>query len=261
MDDEEISQRIRQSKIPVLVLDQKWHRLFALEGKPEEIKKAEVRENEILKEQGALNTEYKELKKVKKKLMANIVNHMDEAGSENVSKDGSMIDETNRRIDELEDELLEMPKRLKEANDSLMELTVSFAYNKMRTNTDEINEITDWIKDIRVQLKKNIIRKQNREINNREMYSYMHDIFGKDMLSMFDITDDNRIILTSKDSYLAGQQPKDDDSGAKGHWRSSDMSEESVFAGTGTTNDSATDEDAVGRSSDGSSSEKDSGQQ
>lgn len=260
MDDEEIRQRVRQTKIPVLVLDQKWHRLFALEGKPEDIKKAEVRENEILKEQGALNTEYKELKKVKKKLMANIVNHMDEAGSENVSKDGSMIDETNRRIDELEDRLLELPKQLKEANDSLMELTVSFAYEKMRTNTDEIKEITDWIRDIRVQLKKNIIKKQNREINNREMYSYMHDIFGRDMLSMFDITDDNRIILTSKDSYLAGQQPKGDESDTKGEWRSHESSDESAFARKGQkSNGSANDTD--GGDDKESSAKKDSRQQ
>lgn len=213
MDEEEIRQKVKQTKIPILVLDQKWHRLFALEGKPDDIKEAEVRVNEILKEQGALNNEYKELKKVKKKLMANIVSHVDEAGSEHVSKDASLIDETNDRIAEVEDKLLEIPKELKEANDDLMELTAKFAYAQMRTNTDQINEISDWIKDVRVNLKKNIIRKQNREINNREMYSYMHDIFGKDMLSLFDITDDNKIILTSKDSYLAGKQPKDNEDG------------------------------------------------
>jgi hypothetical protein len=38
-----------------------------------------------------------------------------------------------------------------------------------------------------VELKRNIIRKQNREINNKEIYSYMHDIFGKDVITLFDV--------------------------------------------------------------------------
>lgn len=36
-------------------------------------------------------------------------------------------------------------------------------------------------------LKKNIIRKQNRDINNREIYAYLHDIFGPSTLDLFDI--------------------------------------------------------------------------
>ena len=229
MDDEEIRKKVAQSKIPVLVLDQKWHRLFALEGKPDDIKDAEVKVNEILKEQGGLNNELKDLKKVKKKLMVNIVDHVDQAGSTHVAKDASMIDETNQRIEEVEDRLLEIPKELKEANDYLMELSVAYAYERMRTNTEEIKEISDWIKDIRVKLKKNIIKKQNREINNREIYSYMHDIFGKDMLSLFDITDDNKIILTSRDSYMAESQPADEGD-SKGEWRSGAQEETNPFA-------------------------------
>ncbi|MGN8773149.1 hypothetical protein [Candidatus Weimeria sp. HCP3S3_B5] len=223
MDLEEVKRRVSDTKIPVLVLDQKWHRLFALEGKPDEIKTSEVALNELLKEQGGLGNELKELKKVKKKLMANIVDHVNEAGSTNVTKDASMIDETNRRIEEIEDRLLELPKEIKNANNQLMERTVEFAYQRMRTNTDEINEISEWIKDIRVKLKKNIIRKQNREINNREIYSYMHDIFGKDMVTLFDITDDDQIVLTSKDSYMSGHSAEDNENDKEdtpGEWRS-----------------------------------------
>ena len=45
-------------------------------------------------------------------------------------------------------------------------------------------EIDDWIANIRVELKKNVIRKQNRDINNREIYSYLHDIFGAEVLDL-----------------------------------------------------------------------------
>ena len=36
-------------------------------------------------------------------------------------------------------------------------------------------------------LKKNIIKKQNRDINNREIYAYLHDILGPQVLDVFDI--------------------------------------------------------------------------
>ena len=40
---------------------------------------------------------------------------------------------------------------------------------------------------MRIDLKKNIIKKQNREINSRQMYAYMHDIFGAQMMDVFDL--------------------------------------------------------------------------
>lgn len=233
MDEDELREALKTTKIPILVLDQKWHRLFALEGKPDNIKKAEVAVNELLKEQGKLNNEVKELRLVKKKLMKNIVDHMEETTGKkkrktSIADEGDLIDETNEKIAADEDRLLEIPRELKAANDYLMLLTAEYSYDRMRTNTSEIKEIADWIKNIRVELKKNIIRKQNREINNREIYSYMHDIFGKDMLALFDIKADTQLILTSKDSYMADVQPNDDE-GAKGEWRSDQSDDKLTF--------------------------------
>ena len=68
-----------------------------------------------------------------------------------------------------------------------MMATMDYCYDKLRTNSNEAEEITNWIKDVRVQLKKNVIRKHNREINNKEIYSYMHDIFGRDVINLFDV--------------------------------------------------------------------------
>ena len=56
-----------------------------------------------------------------------------------------------------------------------------------RTNDEEIKEIDAWIKQVRIDLKKNIIKKQNREINSKEIYSYMHDIFGAEIIDVFDL--------------------------------------------------------------------------
>lgn len=192
MDEQAFIEALNHTKIPILVLDQKWHRLFAISGKPEEVKTIEVELNELLQEQGRLNNEVKELKKLKQKLMADIVTNIDEADvkhqeKRNIDEDKRLISETNDKLDEDEDLLLELPKKIAEKNRELMMLTMTFSYEKLRTNANEIAEITDWITNIRIELKKNIIKKQNREINNREIYSYMHDIFGKDVINMFDV--------------------------------------------------------------------------
>lgn len=197
MDEESFKEAIRHAKIPILVLDQKWHRLFAISGKPEEVKKLEVELNELLQLQGKLNNEQRELKKLKNRLMNNIVSNMENAGDGSMETDKRLIDETNEKIKQNEDELLDLPNRIKETDGVLMMATMRFCYAKLRTNAKEASEIADWIKNVRIELKKNIIKKQNREINNKEIYSYMHDIFGKDVLNLFDVADQQELLDTA----------------------------------------------------------------
>lgn len=193
MDEKNFEEALNHTKIPILVLDQKWHRLFAISGKPDSVKELEVELNELLQEQGRLNSEVKELKKLKNKLMADIVTNIDEADGKpsaekrNLDEDKRLISETNDKLDEDEDRLLELPKQIATKNRALMMITMSFSYEKLRTNAEEIKQIADWITNVRIELKKNIIKKQNREINNKEIYAYMHDIFGKDVINMFDV--------------------------------------------------------------------------
>jgi len=59
--DEEFKKALTDKKVPILVLDQKWHRLFAVHGKTEEIKDLEAELNALLARQGKLNTDLKKL--------------------------------------------------------------------------------------------------------------------------------------------------------------------------------------------------------
>ena len=190
MSDRDFSTAISKIKVPMLILDQKWHRLFALGGKPEEVKELEAKENELLKREAELKKEQKDLKKVKENLMASVMSNM-EGTSDLVSKklddDKRLLEECNARMEANEDELLDLPAQTDEVNKELMLRTMDYCYDKLRTNSTEAEEITNWIKDIRVKLKKNVIRKHNREINNKEIYSYMHDVFGMEVLNLFDM--------------------------------------------------------------------------
>lgn len=182
-------------RVPILVLDQKWHRLFAIHGKSEEIKQFEEELNGLLARQGQANQDIKDLKKVKNNLMESIVANMDGKNEENqdpvlqkkMEENKRLINEVNEKIEACEDELLELPKQIKEKNEDLMLASMDFCYDKLRTNNEEIEEIAAWIKQIRIDLKKNIIKKQNREINSKEIYSYMHDIFGAQIIDIFDL--------------------------------------------------------------------------
>ena len=51
----------------------------------------------------------------------------------------------------------------------------------------EIEEISAWISEVRKELKKKIIRKQESEQKNKDLYAFMHDIFGPNVIEMFDI--------------------------------------------------------------------------
>ena len=190
---DEFRKALEHKKLPLLVLDQKWHRLFAIHGKTDEIRNAETELNNLLARQGKLNSDLKDYKKVKNQLMDEIVQNM-EGSDGNASdkekvrdKDKRMIDELNERIDAAEAELLELPQKMKQVNENLMILSMEYFYAKIKINMQESKEIEEWINQVRIDLKKNIIKKQNRDINNREIYAYLHDICGPQVLDLFDV--------------------------------------------------------------------------
>ena len=189
----DFSEKLKDIKVPILVLDQKWHHIFMDTKKPEHIQFQEKRVNELLATQGRVQQDLKDLKKLKTTLMQNIVNNMEGAegkshtSTRKLSESGRLIDEVNEKIAACEDTLLDLPGLLKEANDELMQNTVEYCYDLLRSNAVDIKEIGSWIKDIRIELKKQIIRKQDAESKNKEIYAYMHDIFGPQVIDVFDL--------------------------------------------------------------------------
>lgn len=200
----EFLQAISEVKIPLLVLDEKWHHLFQGIGKTDQILTCEKEVNELLKLQGKLNDDLRALSKIKSDLMKGIVDNMDAVDGETEDKqkrkqldeNRKLIDDVNVKIEECEDQLLDLPRELDEANKRLMVHSMDFCYRKLRENSAEIEDIGKWIKQIRIELKKNIIIKQNDEHKNEEIYSYMHDILGPRTIDVFDLKyeKDNQVL-------------------------------------------------------------------
>ncbi|MBO4913088.1 MAG: hypothetical protein J5504_10205, partial [Butyrivibrio sp.] len=138
----------------------------------------------------------KDIKRLKKKLLGEIVLLRDDAGKKGASTKKieaeiddhtRLIKECNEKIEECEDEVLGLPREIYKVDYDLMIETMNTFYKIMHDNTTEINAIDEWVSKVRVQLKKNIIRMQEKEIENFNVYSYMHNIFGPEVIDLFDL--------------------------------------------------------------------------
>lgn len=181
-------------KIPILTLDNKWHRLFTKSEFTPELMGLEKNLNELLKRQAKVNTESKEIKKLKKKLMDEVVILADEMGEHPTKKQDKdmadhkrLIEECNEKMDAYEEEMVELPRQINQINNQLMLITMDVCYRKLQQNTKELSEIEEWISGIRRELKKKVVRKQEKEAVINKLYSYMHDIFGAEVLELFDM--------------------------------------------------------------------------
>ncbi len=183
-------------KLPVAVLDHEWHEIFKFVKPDKEIKRLEKQLNELIKRQGKANTETKDIRKIKAKLMDEIVQLMDEIGEgapnpkvqKKLDDNKRLINECNAKVEAYQDELLDLPREIDEVNKKLMIRTMELCYDDIAANTRDIKEIADWIAKVRVELKKQVLRKQDRETRNQELYRYLHGIFGADVIDIFDMT-------------------------------------------------------------------------
>lgn len=181
---------VASKKIPIVTLDNKWHKLWTMIEKPSDVLEKENKLNELLRRQGKLNTESKEIKKLKKKMMDEIVTLMDNADSSSekkVNENKRLIEDCNTKLEQYEEELADLPNDIYSINREIMFETMDQCYNALHVNEKDIDELAEWIAGIRVELKKNVVRKQEMEIQNAVMYSYMHDIFGADVVDLFDM--------------------------------------------------------------------------
>lgn len=175
--------------IPILTLDERWYHLVNDKIKTDEIAYWEKQVNELLKKQGRLNTDIKDIKKLKKQLINDVVENMESVGDNRehvMNQNQRLIQESKDKIANLEDELMELPRELARANERLLTETLKVCYSKMNSNHEDIEVLNKWIDATRVKLKKNILIKQDKETNNENMYSLIHDIIGPENCSAVD---------------------------------------------------------------------------
>ena len=182
-----ISQILKGKKVPILVLDQRWHKLFPDGVKPNEIVSIEQKVNELLKEQGKLVNEIKDLKKAKKKLLDAIVSGMSDAGNDKKKdKQQKLLLETKERIEKQSDRLMELPYEIKKANEELLVAGMAYFYDELRSRTEALETLTEEINVQREELKEKVAYRVELEESVDATYSLMHDLLGREVMNLFD---------------------------------------------------------------------------
>lgn len=192
MDEKKVKEALIGKKIPILTLDNKWHQLFTQTGATKEMEELTNQVNLLLGAQGRYNEEIKGLKKVKKRLMEEIVASMDESQTNRAAQkirlnNKKMIDECNEKLDELQDKLFDLPRDMDDANIKLMIKTMELVQERIIANREMIDEITEWVAETKIEVKRRLLEKQKAEIYNKKVYSYMHDIFGSEIIEILDL--------------------------------------------------------------------------
>lgn len=191
---EVIEDKLSKRNVPILILDERYNIVMPDKDKTPQIRKLEAKVNALLKKQGKVTNDIKEVKKIKSRLLQEVMDNMDGDGSEparqkKMGKTQKLIQEAKTKLDELENSELLIPKELENANRALLFEFIQVCYGRMNANRDDIELLDKWINEMRVELKKRLVIKQEKETKNSNIYAYMHDLLGPDLIQMFDEAD------------------------------------------------------------------------
>ena len=184
---------LRKNDISLLILDERWNSLFNTVQKTPEILKTEEELKGLLKQQSRLGAEAKEISLHKKACMDKILQLTTEVfdnGNEDAKREmhecEREIKRINERLVEIEDELDNIPRLIKEVNLKLLENTVNVVYFKIRANQKRVAELEKLIEIEREKLKSYIDEKEALSQDDTDIYSYFHDLLGAEELEKLD---------------------------------------------------------------------------
>ena len=187
--DAAVRKALRGKQVPILVLDTRWHTLFPKGEKPADVEALEDELNALLRRQGKLVNEIKDLKRARKKLMDGIVAGM-EGNSErdNRKKDNQqrLLMETKERIQQESDKLLDLPGQIKAVNEELMILGASYCFRQLESGQEIVAELKEDIKRLHGELDDKESYKKDVEKSMDSAYSLMHALLGHDVMNLFD---------------------------------------------------------------------------
>lgn len=186
-------QSLEGKQIPLLTLDARWHELFPDFRKNGEIKSLEKQLNKLIQKEGQNNNDLKEFAKAKKVLMDNIVANMTDGHETDSPIRAKKQDKNQKLLGELTDKIQEaellqqtIPAEIEYKNRELLVACMKVCYEELMANSEEIEEIDAWIQETREELKNQILHKQDMEMRNTQMYKYMHNLLGAQVVEIFD---------------------------------------------------------------------------
>lgn len=183
---------LKKKNIPIASLDERWLKLFPESEKTPTIKRLEKELIELLKRQGQANTDLKDIKVVRDKLTQSVFDTAEDDTlpmNKRLKKQATsqrLIIEARQKQDDLEREIDGLPDRIKEVNSALIFESVRVCYQRIEKNKQDIDKLEQWIEDTRIKLKERVVLKQDKEITNESIYTYLHGMLGAGVMEAFD---------------------------------------------------------------------------
>ena len=183
---EEILEKIKRSRIPTLTLDVKWQSIFNTEDKSATIAKLEKQLLEAMKSQGRITNDKTDLKKVKKRLMKEIMENMNSPensrAEKKVLKSKELIEEINDKLILLEDEELDIPHKIREINAELALKSMSEIFDRYEENLEDIETLQEWVNETRIELKKRVMLLEMKKEENEKMDKYLSELIDGEII-------------------------------------------------------------------------------
>lgn len=184
---------LRKNDISLLILDERWNKLFVNNQKTPEIAACEEKLTGLLKTQARLLAEEKENAADKKKYMDMILKLTpavfdagDAAAKEEMQNCEKEIKRLNERFGKIQEELDLIPDKIRDTNLELLEDTVKVVYFKIRSDQKRVDELTALVNETRDMLKAYIDEKETLSQDHTDTYSYFHDLLGGEELERLD---------------------------------------------------------------------------
>ena len=138
-----VREALKGKKVPILVLDRRWHTLFPQGEKPAEIIQLEKNQQRLLLE-------------------------------------------IKERIETESDELIELPRMIKKANEELLATGAHYCFERLANGDEQLKIVKQEIEELRISLREKTEWKDDLEESMDSAYSLMHGLLGHDVMNLYD---------------------------------------------------------------------------
>lgn len=182
---------LKSKKLPVVLLDTSWHTAKQHIQSPI-IDQIEKKLQELLKEQGRLNTDYKEYTAIKQNFLKEILvlsNKAQEGDNKALEELNKMHQSTlgaNQKIEEIEARLEAIDDEINSKNKEIVSEMIAIGYGFIDTYKQKNEALETEITELRLQLLQKTQQKKESEAFLKDIYNYLHNIVGREQIEVID---------------------------------------------------------------------------
>lgn len=187
-----ISNILKTKKLPIVLLDPLWHTAKDhIQSK--EIDQVEKELQELLKEQGRLNTDYKEYTVIKQNFLKQIlvISEKAQAGSdpsalEELNKLHQSTLGANQKLEEIENRLEHIEEEIETKNKAIISEMIAVGYSYIENYKIQNEALEAEIAALREEMLKKTNKKKESDAFLKDIYNYLHSIVGREHIEVLD---------------------------------------------------------------------------